>query len=144
LLLLLPVALTCGPAAINFREHEIGGRAICSIGADRGSELRASAEARDIMVGIMSQIGLPMNFDVRAAPAVPNAEALVESIAGREVRVILYNPGWMDDLRKTLGTNWSSVSFLAHEIGHHLAGHLDPRYANHAAELEADKFSGFI
>jgi len=146
--LLLPVALSLTDPAVSqaFREHEIGGRAMASIpGASRKvRSYEPSADARDMVGRVMSQIGLPMNLDVRAAPDVPNAEALVETVDGREVRVILYNPDWMDKLRSTLGTDWSSVSILAHEIGHHLAGHLDPRYPNHAAELEADKFSGFI
>jgi len=41
-------------------------------------------------------------------------------------------------------TFWSSISILAHEIGHHLSGHtLNQLNDNHKAELEADKFSGF-
>ena len=33
---------------------------------------------------------------------------------------------------------------LAHEIGHHLAGHLSDRQDSHHQELEADYFAGFI
>jgi hypothetical protein len=146
--LYVPVTLgLVAPAAAQaYREHEIGARALAGHPGAAGKirSYEASADARAIVSGIMKQIGLPMNLDVRAAPDVANAQALVETIEGREVRVILYNPDWMDNLEKTLGTDWTSVSILAHEIGHHLAGHLDPRYPNHAAELEADKFSGFI
>jgi hypothetical protein len=142
----LALAVVAPAVAQDFREHDISARAK---GFDAGGPRKVrsyegSADARDIVRTILNAIGLPMNLDVRAAPGVANAQALVETIAGREVRVILYNPGWMEDLRKTLRTNWTSVSILAHEIGHHLAGHLDPRYPNHPAELEADKFSGFI
>lgn len=149
LFLFLPVAfaLAALAAAQSVREHEIGVRGATALPPGAARTIRSfdgSADARNIVAGIMSQIGLPMNLEVRAAPDVPNAQAMVETVDGREVRLILYNPDWMDDLRKTLGTNWSSVSILAHEIGHHLAGHLDPSYPNHAAELEADKFSGFI
>lgn len=138
--------LTAPATAQSVREHEIGVRAFAfhDNAARKIKSYEASADARSTVGAIMSRVGLPMNLDVRAAPNVSNAEALVEKVDGKEVRVILYNPAWMENLKTTLASNWPSVSIMAHEIGHHLAGHLDPAYANHPAELEADKFSGFI
>lgn len=41
--------------------------------------------------------------------------------------------------------SWSSISILAHEIGHHLQGHtLSNSGSRPPIELEADKFSGFV
>jgi hypothetical protein len=37
------------------------------------------------------------------------------------------------------------MSILAHEVGHHLSGHtVEGKGSNHKAEMEADKFSGFV
>ena len=43
------------------------------------------------------------------------------------------------------GSEWTSYSILAHEIGHHLNGHtIASKHSSHQNELEADEFSGFI
>jgi hypothetical protein len=130
----------------DVREHELGGRAL-AFHEHVNRKIRSfagSADAIQIVQTIMSKVGLPMNLDVRAAPDVPNAEALIETVAGKQIRVILYNPAWMEKLTQTLVSDWPSTSIMAHEIGHHLAGHMDPAYANLPAELEADRFSGHI
>jgi hypothetical protein len=82
------------------------------------------------------------NFEVRASPGVANAEATTEN-GGRD-RLILYNPEWMAGLRSSIATNWSDWVVLAHEVGHHVAFHMEPTFPNHEAELQADYFAGFI
>jgi hypothetical protein len=57
--------------------------------------------------------------------------------------LILYNPRWMEGLKSST-TNWSDWVVLAHEVGHHVAFHMDPSFPNHEAELQADYFAGFI
>jgi hypothetical protein len=145
--LVLPAVLALAAPAIaqTAREHQIGSRAYAF--HERIPRKVVSAEpsqdARDVVQRIMSAIGLAANFEVRAASAVANAEAVVEN--GGKTRLILYNPAWMEDLKRALsGDNWSQISILAHEIGHHLQFHMDTDFANHAAELQADYFSGFI
>ncbi|MEO8419997.1 MAG: caspase family protein [Hyphomicrobium sp.] len=140
------LAATAAASAEDVREHEIGGRAMAfhETVKRKVRSFAGSAGAIQIVQTIMSKVGLPMNLDVRSAPDVPNAEALVEEVSGKQVRVILYNPVWINNLSQTLVSDWPSTSILAHEIGHHLAGHMDPAYANHTAELEADRFSGHI
>lgn len=147
LLLLAALWTPALPAtAQTVREHELGVRAFAFHDKNPHTikSYEPSEDARQIVASIMGRLGLPMNLDVRAAPDIANAQALVETVQGRQVRVILYNPQWMEGLKATLGTDWSDISIMAHEIGHHLSGHMDPAYANHQAELEADKFSGFI
>ena len=144
--LLLVLFIAANASAEDVREHELGGRSL-AFHEHTKRKIRSftgSAAAIQIVQTIMRKVGLPMNLDVRAAPDVPNAEALVETIDGKQVRLILYNPTWIDNLTQTLVSDWPSTSIMAHEIGHHLAGHLDPAYANHPAELEADRFSGHI
>jgi hypothetical protein len=59
-------------------------------------------------------------------------------------RVILYDPQPIADIENITDHDWPAVSILAHEIGHHLAGHTLAREYNRDFELEADYFSGFI
>jgi hypothetical protein len=59
-------------------------------------------------------------------------------------RVILYDPQLIADIEEITEHDWPAVSILAHEIGHHLAGHTLEESYNRNFELEADYFSGFI
>jgi hypothetical protein len=97
-------------------------------------------EASEALNRVMRYSGLASNFVIKAAN-VPNA---VASIEGTQ-RLILYNQNFMLQVRSTTSTNWSSISILAHEIGHHLQGHtLQPGGSRPEIELEADDYSGFI
>ena len=84
--------------------------------------------------------GLEPSFVLKAAN-VPNA---VAAIKGTQ-RLILYNQQFMMRVRDTTQTDWSAISILAHEVGHHLQGHTLQRGGSRPEiELEADKYSGFI
>ncbi len=103
-------------------------------------------DCRDMVAKIMTFTGLPQNFDVMEAD-VPNAAAVI--LIGEDKlphRVIAFNRGFMDDVRRATGqNNWAPVSIMAHEIGHHLSGHtIMPGGSQPPTELEADKFSGFV
>jgi len=83
--------------------------------------------------------GLPLNFKIYRAD-INNAIATIIN----DERYILYDSKLLDYTNNQTQTFWSSISILAHEIGHHLSGHtLNQLNDNHKAELEADKFSGF-
>lgn len=100
----------------------------------------ADPAAEIVVKSIMSVIGLRPNFELRAAN-VPNAAAVIL----KSKRYILYNPKFMNNINSASGTNWASISILAHEIGHHLNGHtLDKVGSRPETELEADEFSGFV
>lgn len=99
--------------------------------------------------------------DVRiyANKFIPNAMAIAipqmgfdrwgyQTIIG-STRVIYYNPEFMTHLELSSGSKWTAISIIAHEIGHHIAGHTSPRDPWLAAlehpwdrELEADYYSG--
>ncbi len=86
------------------------------------------------------EVGLNPNFEISEEP-VANAAA---GIRGNS-RFVIYNPAWMNHLDERTGTDWSSVSVLAHEVGHHLNGHTLQRGGSRPPnELEADHFSGFV
>lgn len=103
-------------------------------------------DCRDMIAQVMSFTGLPQNFDVTEAN-VPNAAAAI-LLDKQKVprRVIAFNPDFMELVRRETGGNrWSPVSIMAHEVGHHLAGHtIQPGGSQPPTELEADKFSGFV
>lgn len=96
--------------------------------------------ARDIVKEIIDVIGLKPRFELRAAE-IENAAAVTYN--GK--RYILYNERFLASINNAVHTDWGGVSILAHEIGHHLNGHtLSRQGSNHADELEADEFSGFV
>ena len=98
-----------------------------------------SQAALDIVAQILSYTGLPQTFEVYSAN-IYNAAALMAD----NKRVILYDPRLIADIEEITDHDWPAVSILAHEIGHHLAGHTLEEVYNRSYELEADYFSGFI
>lgn len=89
---------------------------------------------------ILKETGLVFNFKVYAAP-IQNAAAVIFE----NKRIILYDPRLLSTSDLHSGSYWSSMSILAHEIGHHLLGHtLKGTGSNLPDELEADKYSGFM
>jgi len=88
---------------------------------------------------ILKFTGIPANFEFYSAN-VNNAFATI--IDGK--RYIIYDPNLFYSTDQNSSTYWSSMSILAHEIGHHLSGHTLNKTNNPVFELEADKFSGFI
>lgn len=104
-----------------------------------GLELPNEREINQI-TNILRYAGLSQNFDIYSAP-IENAVATM--INNR--RFIIYDPRLMNVADHNSNSYWSSMSILAHEIGHHLQGHtLEKGGSNPEAELEADKFSGHI
>ncbi|WP_237717865.1 membrane-binding protein [Pontibacter sp. BAB1700] len=98
------------------------------------------AAPRDVIGEIIDVIGLKPRFEVRSAN-IENAAAVIYN--GK--RYILYNESFLAAINNAVHTDWAGVSILAHEIGHHLNGHtLSRQGSNHADELEADEFSGFV
>lgn len=106
----------------------------------------APRDCRDMIEQVMAFTGLPQNFDVTEAE-VPNAAAAI-LLDQQQLphRVIAFNPRFIELVRRETGGNpWSAVSIMAHEAGHHLAGHtIQPGGSQPPIELEADKFSGFV
>lgn len=98
-----------------------------------------SEAALEVVAEILAYAGLPQSFDLYSAN-IYNAAALMSN--GK--RVILYDPRLIADIEEITDHDWPAVSILAHEIGHHLAGHTLAESYNRNFELEADYFSGFI
>lgn len=89
---------------------------------------------------ILSYSGIPLNFEIYQAEIKNAAAVIIE-----DKRLIIYDKGFLSSVDHSTNSYWSSMSILAHEIGHHLSGHtLINIGSDHSQELEADKFSGFI
>jgi hypothetical protein len=136
--------LLVSAASAETRRHVLGGRSMSQGFAPRAvTSEDGSEDARAMVNRIIAVIGIPMtSFNVRASLDVANATATTEN-NGRD-RLILYNPEWMKAFKASVATDWSDWVVLAHEVGHHVAFHMDPSFPNHEAELQADYFAGFI
>lgn len=101
---------------------------------------RAESRVESLIDEVMAVTGLPRNFEVIAG-GVPNAAALIVG----EKRVIAYNQTFLYNVEKAIESKWPAYSIMAHEVGHHLAGHTLTNIGSRpSTELEADKFSGFV
>ncbi|MCW3079355.1 MAG: hypothetical protein JWR87_785 [Segetibacter sp.] len=99
------------------------------------------SEARSIINDIMDVSNIQQNFKVEATTQVDNAAAVIY----QNIRYILYNPSFIDQLDNAARDKWASISVIGHEIGHHLLGHtLDGRGSQIPKELEADEYSGLV
>ena len=120
--------------------------------AMQGNSFSSDKDADNALDRILSAIGASKRFILQSCSNVDNASA----ISSKGIRYILYNKEFMNELNSNLNS-WSSLSVLAHEVGHHINGHtLDwVLYAvdmvdkeslaeQRQQELEADEFSGFI
>ena len=127
----------------QYRPGDAGTHGLDSLGymgrpdSARGPDL---AEARRQVERVLRVSGLEMNFQLVVDPATP---ASAEIVNGR--RVILFDPHFMAQVADPICPDWGAMSILAHEVGHHLAGHTLRQPAEPwRDELEADEFSGFV
>ncbi len=101
----------------------------------------SNAHAEQVLEQILKPIGLTRNFGVLECANTRNCFATV--IRGQ--RLIIYDGAFMKRIERMTNTDWSAVSIMAHEIGHHLQGHtIDGLGGRPQKELEADRFSGFV
>jgi hypothetical protein len=101
----------------------------------------SNQHAEEVVDNILKQVGLARNFVVVECPNTENCFATV--VEGQ--RYIVYDGAFMKRVENLTQTDWSAISIVAHEIGHHLQGHtIDGRGSRPQKELEADRFSGFV
>jgi formylglycine-generating enzyme required for sulfatase activity len=115
-----------------------------SLGGGVRRSFQSDAEAKAELNRILNAVGLIWIADriaLRATADTANAEA---GIAKNGERFIFYNATFMQKLKQKSSEQWSLVSVLAHELGHHLAFHTELTGNDHKYELEADYFSGFV
>ena len=139
-LLLLAGACLMGQSGRLLQTHTLCGHPYAEVRLMEGFKFADEAEAREILQDIVDYVGLQPQFVVQSAQVENAAAVLFEG-----QRYILYNPDFIRRVEYDTRTRWSSISILAHEVGHHLNGHtLDGSGDRPRMELEADEFSGFI
>jgi hypothetical protein len=91
------------------------------------------------ITSIMEYTGLPQNFKIYRG----NVDNALATIVNNK-RYIIYNKDLFTTMDIMDRSYWSSMFIIAHEIGHHLANNLSYTNNTMVAELEADRFAGFI
>lgn len=141
-------AITAPADAQFIIDHETSGKRLRGLHGPASPAIRRSfesdREAAATFREILAATGIPGVADriqVRASAETANAEAQVGEDGQR---YIFYNSTFMRELGAKTHQFWSQVFVIAHEVGHHIAGHLDFAGQNHRVELEADRYAGFI
>ena len=109
-------------------------------------------EAENALERILDVIGASKNFVLTPCSEINN----VIATSYKGIRYILYDKAFMRLINSNTN-DWSSLTILAHEVGHHINGHaLDLTMyaggvvegktleAKRKQEIEADEFAGFI
>ncbi|MBS1750727.1 MAG: M48 family metalloprotease [Bacteroidetes bacterium] len=98
-------------------------------------------EARDIVKQMLNKINWQENFSLREQNGIQNAYATIIN----NIRWIVYDNSFLEDIDAYTKTKWSSISVMAHEMGHHYYNHVVSRTGSTIPkELEADAFSGYM
>ena len=108
----------------------------------RANNFSSDRDAEIALEKILSVLDIKKKFAIYACDDIDNALATIH----QGVRYILYDPDFMNSIA---GTSWSNLSILAHEVGHHILGHMldnnEETYSeSQNEELEADEFSGYV
>ncbi|GAB3776212.1 hypothetical protein GCM10028818_21500 [Spirosoma horti] len=127
--------LGSGAFICSYTGGKIGPQVVCS------PTTASNGHAEKVVDRILRPIGLIRNFKVIECSNTDNCFATV--LKGQ--RFIVYDGAFMAQIEEETETDWSAISIMAHEIGHHLQGHtIDGRGGQPIKEIEADKFSGFV
>jgi hypothetical protein len=98
-------------------------------------------EARDILKNMLDTIQWKQNFSIREQNGIRNAYATIIN----NIRWIIYDNDFLEDIDAYTSTKWGSISVLAHEMGHHYYNHVvSSSGSTPPKEIEADAFSGYV
>lgn len=116
------------------------------------TKFSSNRDAENSLSMILDVIGASQNFVLAPCENIDNAVA----IAYKGVRYILYDNEFINQINNSTN-DWSGISILAHEVGHHINGHsldivlsladvTEPKTLSQRRkqEIEADEFAGFI
>lgn len=120
--------------------------------AIQSSNFTSNTDAENALDKILNTIGASKNFVLTPCEKINNAIAT----AYKGTRYILYDKEFMDLISENTN-DWSNLFILAHEVGHHINGHLldillymeddigSPTLEKkRQQELEADEFAAFV
>ena len=105
------------------------------------SDFSSVYEAKGYVNTMLDSINWKENFTLQEQNGINNAYATII----RNKRYIIYDNNFLENLDNYAGTQWASISVLAHEMGHHYRNHvIDAGGSTPAKEIEADIFSGYV
>jgi len=114
----------------------------------QANSFSSNEEADTALDLILSTVGAEKRFVLKPCSNINNAVAL--QISG--IRYIFYDPAFINNLSS--GEFWIKFFVLAHEVGHHINGHVVDinsfgtkkisLYEKRLQELESDRFAGFV
>lgn len=98
-------------------------------------------EARDIVNQMLQTINWKENFRLQERNGIQNAYATIIN----NIRWIVYDNNFLENIDAHTKTKWASISIMAHEMGHHYHDHVVSQTGSTVPkELEADAFSGYM
>jgi tetratricopeptide (TPR) repeat protein len=114
----------------------------------QANSFSSDKEAETVLDLILSTVGAEKRFVLKPCSNISNAVAVQMS----GIRYIFYDPVFINNISK--GEFWIKFFVLAHEVGHHINGHVVDinsfgtkkisLYERRLQELESDRFAGFI
>ena len=105
------------------------------------SKFQSVYEAADIVKNMLDSIDWQENFRLREQNGINNAYATII----QNMRYIVYDNDFLENLDAYAATKYASISVLAHEMGHHYYNHMvTGRGSTVPVEIEADGFSGYV
>jgi hypothetical protein len=105
------------------------------------SNFKSVYEAADIVKLMLDSVKWKENFRLKEQNGINNAYATMVN----QVRWIVYDNDFLENLDAYAATKWASISVMAHEMGHHYFNHvLKNQGSTIPSEIEADKFSGYV
>lgn len=105
------------------------------------SDFQSIYEARDVVNQMLKTINWQENFRLQERNGIQNAYATIIN----NVRWIVYDNNFLENIDAYAKTKWASISIMAHEMGHHYHNHVVSSTGSTVPkELEADAFSGFL
>lgn len=144
-MLCISVTLFSQKKTLNFCTYYGDDAIYSSVEICNGLRFTSNSEAEAIVDEILEKIDLKRNFIVMQCPNIANAMAANYPSQTGENRYIIYDNEFLERVDIMAGTDWASISILAHEVGHHLNGHvLDRKGSRPDKEEEADEFSGWV
>lgn len=105
---------------------------------------RATAAAEEAIQGLVDYLGLSASQLRLKAANISNAIAYLDPLT--QERLILYDENFVRGLQERSESVWVRRAILAHELAHHLEGHLQSTNPERrkVEELEADRFAGHM
>lgn len=110
--------------------------------------IKASYAASDViekLEQIADIAGFETNFMVYSTKTAGMSVIASINEANNE-RIIIYNDAYRQKIAASRNLDWTTIFMIAHEVGHHLAGHTlgNDESKRRQEELSADYFAGFI